>query len=596
MSGWSAQSGRLRGRAAGLLASTAVLATLAVSLTGRALGEERGSSAVAQGSAEAPVMVRLASRDPALAAALAESYDVWTFDRRAGFILLRLGGEGTPGVAAALAELTTLGHQVTIDWPRTAELRMVPTATAEQLAGAGGIAGFPCYRTVEETHTSMASLAVAHPTLAQIVDLGDSFTKVDTVGAAGYDLLAVVLTDQKRPGPKFPLVLIGAMHAREYATAELATRFAETLVNGYGVDPDATWLLDHGAIHVIPQLNPDGRKQAEAGLFWRKNVAPTCGNPTSTNRGVDLNRNSSVFWGGSGSSSSCSSETFRGPSAASEPETQAIHAYLAGVFADQRGPNPTDSAPPETTGLFISLHSYGGYVLFPWEGITSQAPNDSGLATLARKLGYFNGYLACQDGLPPAAGTTVDQAYGLYGVAAYTFELGNAFFESCAAFEATVAPVNLDALVYAAKASRRPYQEPAGPETLELVATPPSLIAGEPLTLSATAADDRSDSNGCGNEPIQAIASAGWSLDEPPWAPIVAGTLDATDGVFDSAVEAVGATVDTTSFPGGRRLIYAWAVDAAGNRGVPSAVWVEVTSPVLFADGFESGNLAGWEP
>jgi hypothetical protein len=46
-----------------------------------------------------------------------------------------------------------------------------------------------------------------------------------------------------------------------------------------------------------------------------------------------LNRNFDIYWGGRGASSSPWSETYRGPSAASEPETQAIQAYASKVNA-----------------------------------------------------------------------------------------------------------------------------------------------------------------------------------------------------------------------------------------------------------------------
>jgi carboxypeptidase T len=54
----------------------------------------------------------------------------------------------------------------------------------------------------------------------------------------------MVVTNENIAGPKPRFFLMGAIHAREYATAELAIRFAEQLVEGYGTDPEATWLLD----------------------------------------------------------------------------------------------------------------------------------------------------------------------------------------------------------------------------------------------------------------------------------------------------------------------------------------------------------------
>ena len=82
----------------------------------------------------------------------------------------------------------------------------------------------------------------------------------------------LVLTNQNVSGTKPKLFVTSAIHAREYTTAELTTRFAESLVNEYGVAADATWLLDHHEVHLMLQANPDGRKHAEAGQLWRKNV------------------------------------------------------------------------------------------------------------------------------------------------------------------------------------------------------------------------------------------------------------------------------------------------------------------------------------
>ena len=71
------------------------------------------------------------------------------------------------------------------------------------------------------------------------------------------------LTNRLVPGPKPHVFIMAAIHARELATAEVATRFAEQLVARYGVDPDVTWLLDYNEIHILAQSNPDGRKLAE---------------------------------------------------------------------------------------------------------------------------------------------------------------------------------------------------------------------------------------------------------------------------------------------------------------------------------------------
>ena len=125
---------------------------------------------------------------------------------------------------------------------------------------------------------------------------------------------------------------------REYTTAELATRFAEYLVENYDRDPEITWLLDYYEVHITPHANPDGRKIAETGIYWRKNTDNDDGCLLSEWWGTDLNRNSSFKWGFPGSSSYSCDETFRGPASVSEPETQAIQIYASSIFPDQRGP------------------------------------------------------------------------------------------------------------------------------------------------------------------------------------------------------------------------------------------------------------------
>ena len=64
----------------------------------------------------------------------------------------------------------------------------------------------------------------------------------------------------------------GGIHARELVTPEEATRLIQYLLSNYGVDADATWLLDEHQIIVLPMYNPDGRKIAETGQLKRKNM------------------------------------------------------------------------------------------------------------------------------------------------------------------------------------------------------------------------------------------------------------------------------------------------------------------------------------
>jgi carboxypeptidase T len=82
--------------------------------------------------------------------------------------------------------------------------------------------------------------------------------------------------------------------------------------------------------------------------MWRKNRKLNQGG----SYGVDLNRNWKSGFGGSGSSGSPSSETYRGTAAYSEPETKTIADYLG--------------SQSNTLKAAIDFHSYSQLNLRPW--------------------------------------------------------------------------------------------------------------------------------------------------------------------------------------------------------------------------------------
>ncbi len=205
-----------------------------------------------------------------------------------------------------------------------------------------GISGYPCYPTVEETFQFAQELADNNPDLASWKDVGNSWQKNN--GQGGYDMMVLKLTNSAVSGDKPKLFITSALHAREYTTAPLAYYFAKELIEKYQTDADIRWILDYNEIHLMLYANPDGRKKAEAGYSWRKNTNTNYCGPTSSSRGADLNRNFEFHWGGAGASSSECSETFRGQSAASEPETQAIQNYLKEIFFFFYGNNKNSGA------------------------------------------------------------------------------------------------------------------------------------------------------------------------------------------------------------------------------------------------------------
>jgi len=212
------------------------------------------------------------------------------------------------------------------------------------------------YLTWTEAIAAMDALAVAHPTLvAPKTALG-----MTEEGRAiwAWKLSARALIDEPEPTALY----MALMHAREPAAMMSVVHFAETLLAGYGSDPDATWLLDHREIWILPVLNADGYAYNEArqpggGGMWRKNRR----NNGDGTFGVDPNRNFSYMWGfdDNGSSPDTSSDTYRGPWPMSEPETRALR-----DFAAARAPT-----------ISVNTHAHGDQLVRPW-GYTNGSCSD----------------------------------------------------------------------------------------------------------------------------------------------------------------------------------------------------------------------------
>jgi hypothetical protein len=492
---------------------------------------------------------------------------------------------------------------------RAATRRLAATVAGIAAAGDNGdtIPGYACYRTVEKTFLDLTALVDAYPTLARWEDAGDSWLRSENP-AQGYNMQVLIITNQAitqtifsdmgmpdTEKPKF--FLMAAIHAREYVTAETATRFAEYLLANYGKDPDITWLIDYTEIHILPQANPDGRKMAETGVLWRKNVRETgaCGVNGSFHDGIDLNRNSSFKWNSCipapNSHFDCSSDngcdvTYRGSAAQSEPEVQAIEGYLRSIFPDSRGPDDLDAAPADTSGLLITLHSYSELVLFPWGWTADEAPNHDQLERLGSKFGYFTGYLVCRgpECLYSTDGTTDDFSYGELGIASYTFELGMSFFESCNrdpemfvpySFEEDIYPDQLRALTSAANAAPAPYRWPFGPEALfaapEITVTMGSSIP-VPVMLDATRHQPAV-------LPSPIISDVRASLDAAPW---ISGTallpLTGDGDGLNSAQEEVMVWV-ASPMTTGRSLLWVQGLADNGEWGAPSTLFINVVEP-----------------
>lgn len=467
------------------------------------------------------------------------------------------------------------------------------------------------YRTVDEVYDALDSLAAAYPQLTKVVAYGQSeclaaggCTTPGGDNLAGFELHALRITNEAVPGSstigvggvtqgeKPVFFLMANIHAREITTPELALRMATWLLDSYDHSAEATWLVDHQEIWIVPTVNPDGHWLVELGatpayggvpFYHRKNAnqdadndgLPDCDQWPSldfTQYGVDLNRNHTFGWGPPGSSGAPCDMTFRGPSPGSESEVASLEQLISSLIPDQRGETLTDPAPDDTRGLLITIHSYGDLVLWPWGALYEDAPNRPGLQAIGDKLASFNGYLSCQptECLYAASGASDDWAYGELGIPAFTFEVGDEFMPNYSAIDAVQWPENRPAFVYAARIARAPYQLALGPDSMDATVT-----NGTDATATASVIFEELNTGG------DVIIAAEVAIDRPFWdsqaAPL---PMTAADGSFDSPVETATATLDLAGLAPGRHMVYFHGQDSAGNWGAMTAAFLVVEPAV----------------
>jgi len=141
-----------------------------------------------------------------------------------------------------------------------------------------------------------------------------------------------------------PAVLYNAIqHSREWLAGETCARSLKFFTSGYGNNATVTRLVDTRELWFVCVANPDGYEYTftPGNRLWRKNMADNDGDGIrgEAGDGVDPNRNFPRNWGmdDEGSSPTPASETYRGPSAGSEPETKAMIKLMGLVrFAFQK--------------------------------------------------------------------------------------------------------------------------------------------------------------------------------------------------------------------------------------------------------------------
>ncbi|GHI08562.1 M14 family metallopeptidase [Streptomyces cellostaticus] len=163
-------------------------------------------------------------------------------------------------------------------------------------------------------------------------------TKVESIGKTinGQDILALKLTrnaKRSKDGAKPAVLYVSNQHAREWITPEMTRRLMHYYLDNYKTDRRIKKIVDSTELWFVLSANPDGYDYTfkdSTTRLWRKNLRDVNGDGViSTGDGVDLNRNFAYKWGydDEGSSPNPTSQTYRGASPESEPETKALDTF-----------------------------------------------------------------------------------------------------------------------------------------------------------------------------------------------------------------------------------------------------------------------------
>ncbi len=296
------------------------------------------------------------------------------------------------------------------------------------------------YHNYKETTDLLNDLASKNSDIASVFSLGKTVEGRD-IWCLRINSSAKGTAASNKPGAFF----LGNHHAREHLSNEVPLLFAAWLMD-HRNDADVKGYINSLDIYIAPMLNADGSEyDIKTGKYqyFRKNTRVN----SDKTIGVDLNRNYDSWFCKSGGSTYPGSDTYCGPKAFSEPETQAVKKF----FESHRN-----------VKTHISYHTYGGTVLYPWGGQDADVSNEKdkkAFVAIAAKMAGLTGYDAQKSSeLYIATGDSCDWAYAATGALAFTIELeGNGFYPGAAAITRAVNN-NVKAAVYLLSVTADPYK------------------------------------------------------------------------------------------------------------------------------------------
>ncbi|WP_446215305.1 M14 family metallopeptidase [Micromonospora sp. IBHARD004] len=339
-----------------------------------------------------------------------------------------------PGAANQPLAVTVAGRDVRVSLATNAGGTVTSTA-AEVVAALNANAG-SLVRAY--TYRGNAGTGVVAPTARTM--LTDGLRAPASVSRDPHPMYAIRI-GKHRDGSRMGVLAYAQEHAREWVPPLVAVETAERLLRNYGHDGRTKQLLNNLDIWIAPSINPDGGHYSFYDFASQRrnmtNHCPLTGAADALARnswGVDNNRNYSeysLFDGYSGASSSCTGDTYAGPSELSEPENRNLD-----WLAQHRN-----------IRFSMNLHSSGNYFMWSPGAYATPGRLSAPRPTLAEESFFWGASSRIltaikrhrnmavtpartgpiSDVLYSAAGNSGDMLWYKYGIYAWNFEVGTSF-------------------------------------------------------------------------------------------------------------------------------------------------------------------------
>jgi carboxypeptidase T len=329
----------------------------------------------------------------------------------AGYDVLGVNAErSTIDLAVTRAEWRSLemkGHVVTlVERARPMSELFRPQEKMQSFSSPDAAAALvpATYSDLDGIIVRMQEIATTYPAIAQLVDITATYGTPPTF--EGRHMFALKISDNVTVDEDEPAMLIvSAHHAREIGTPLIALGAADRLTSGYESDAQIAAAVNGHEIWIAPVWNPDGYNHVfTSDNLWRKNRRVF-----ASGVGVDQNRNYAQGWTAScAGSTSASSETYKGPAAGSEAETQTMMTW----------------SERERFAKIIDYHSFGREVLYAYRCLTH--PFRNWMQQEASKLSQASGYGGATR-LPSAEGENFEWQFAKMGTYAFLIETHTEF-------------------------------------------------------------------------------------------------------------------------------------------------------------------------